>query len=76
MQRITGTDEVSVYMCLRCGTNKIEDSSLSAPRVYVPKLVPRITEFASKLTDDHQDLIDVFERLGIRESIMVDSGMV
>ncbi len=59
-----------VFVCPRCGT--VRDSE----GVQVPKLVSRITEFAGKLTEDHQDLIDHFERLGIRESIMVDSEMI
>ena len=64
---------LGLFWCNRCGT-------LTSPVVpgetAVPKLVSRITEFAGKLTDEHQELIDEFERLGIRDSIMVDSGMI
>ena len=66
-------NEVGLFWCNRCGTLK---ANVVTKEDDVPKLVSRITEFAGKLTDEHQGLIDEFERLGIRESIMVDSGMI
>jgi len=60
----------SLFWCERCGTIKLGFEGTP------PKLVGSIKEFAGKLTDDHQDLIDEFERLGIRDSIVIDSGMI
>jgi hypothetical protein len=66
-------NEVGLFWCNRCGTLK---ANIVTEEADVPKLVSRITEFAGKLTDKHHDLINEFERLGIRESIMVDTGMI
>ena len=49
----------ALYWCPRCGTLGCD----------APSLVANLIEFAGKLTDEHQDLIDEFERLGLRESI-------
>lgn len=57
-----------VFVCPRCGTVKDSEG------VQVPKLVGRVLEFASHLTDEHQDLIAEFERLGVRESITTIRG--
>ena len=59
-----------VFWCPRCGTIK------SGERQDAPKLVGRVVEFAGKLTDEHQDLIEEFERLGVREAIMKDEEMI
>jgi len=59
----------AVFWCIRCGHLTDEGMSGQGQR---PSLVGRVIEFASKLTDEHQDLIDEFERLGIRESIMLE----
>ena len=34
-----------------------------------PQLIQRVIDFAGKLTDEHEDLIMEFERLGVRDSI-------
>ena len=65
--------DVGLFWCSRCGTLK---ANVVSGEDEVPKLVHRIVEFAGKLTEDNQPLIDEFERLGIRESIMVDKGMI
>ena len=59
---------VGLFWCNRCGTLK---ANVVTEEDDVPKLVSRITEFAGKLTGEHQDLIDEFERLGIQESIII-----
>ena len=61
--------EPAIHWCPRCG-------SIKADTEEQPMLVGRVVDFASHLTDDHEPLIVAFERLGIRESIMVDSGMI
>ena len=55
------------FWCPRCGTVKNSYSS----EYESPSLVGRITEFAGKLTDEHEDLIIEFERLGVRECITI-----
>jgi tRNA(Ile2) C34 agmatinyltransferase TiaS len=62
MQSITDL----VFWCPRCGT--IRDGS----HCDAPVLVGRLIEFAGNLSDEHQHLIDEFERLGIRDSITLD----
>lgn len=59
---------VPLFWCPRCGTlkaNVVKDDD-------VPKLVRRVIEFGGKLTDEHQSLIDDFERIGLRESICLE----
>jgi hypothetical protein len=51
--------------CPRCGTIK------RGRDVFFPRLIGRIIEFAGKLTDEHQELINEFELLGIRECITI-----
>ena len=53
-----------IFWCPRCGSIKSDMGTHEEP-----KLIERVIEFAGHLTDEHQDLIDTFERLGIRESI-------
>lgn len=52
-----------VYACRQCGT--VRDSE----GVQVPKLVSRVIEFAGHMSEENQDLIDAFERTGIRECL-------
>lgn len=52
-----------VAVCRRCGT--VKDSEAAQK----PELVSMVIEFAQYLTDDHRDLIEHFERLGIRAAI-------
>jgi len=59
----------AVFWCPRCG--HLKDGGIGGEGER-PSLVGRVIEFASKLTDEHQDLIDEFERLGIRESITLE----
>ena len=66
MGHIYPYNDVSLFWCPRCGTLK---ANVVRESDNVPKLVARVIEFAGKLTDEHQDLIDEFERIGIRESI-------
>lgn len=72
MQCVSHRDDLQTYHCPRCGTVKVEDANDDNPLVYVPKLVGRVIEFAGKLTDEHQELIAEFERIGIREAICLE----
>ena len=56
-----------VFWCPRCGTLKIRE------QVEPTLLVQRVIEFAGLLTDEHEDLTDAFERLGILESITLEA---
>lgn len=69
---------LDVFWCPRCGTIRmrerektVDDGVRTLNRDEVPMLVKRITEFAGILTDEHEELIREFERLGVRESIML-----
>ena len=65
MQRVTHQSVDPIFWCPRCGTLIDRHSRLYDQ----PKLVGRVLAFAANLTEEHQALIDEFERLGIRESI-------
>jgi len=68
MQRLMPSDLCSLYWCPRCGTLLAASGANRTPAV--PSLVPRLIDFAGHLNgDDHEDLIQAFESLGIRESI-------
>lgn len=54
---------VSLFWCQRCGTIKRTDDEGDRP-----KLVDRVVKFAGTLTDDDADVIERFERCGVRES--------
>ena len=62
---------VPLFWCPRCGTLK---ANVITEQHEPPKLVERVIKFAGNLTDEDNDLIHEFERLGIRESIMVDDA--
>jgi len=59
------TSRDGVFWCPRCGT--VAQNLIATERT--PSLVRNITEFAGKMTEEHEGLIDEFEKLGIRESI-------
>lgn len=61
--------DVGLFWCNRCGTLK---ANAVNGEDEVPKLVKRVIEFASTLTDQDQRVIDNFERCGVRESVVSD----
>jgi hypothetical protein len=63
-------EKVPVFWCPRCGTLK---ANVVTGEDEVPKLVGRVAEFASYFTVLDDQLIDRFERLGLRESICVEA---
>lgn len=63
-------ESVPVFWCPRCGTLK---ANVVTEKDEVPYLVGRVAEFASYFTELDDNLIERFERLGLRESISVDA---
>lgn len=58
--------DVPLFWCPRCGTLK---ANIVNGENEVPKLVGRVIEFGSTLTDQDGRVIANFERCGIRESV-------
>jgi hypothetical protein len=65
----------AVFWCPRCGTlksNVVVDGQPFDGSARVPKLVDRVIELGGLIADEHEDLYDDFERLGIVEAISLD----
>jgi len=66
---------LSIHWCPRCGTLRL---GTGTERNYddVPKLVARVVEFGSTLSDgvlDGESVISDFERLGLREATCIEA---
>ena len=67
---VTEHEGFEFWWCERCGT--ITAGFSGDLHTTVPRLPQLVIEFAGKLTDEHEDLIAEFERLGIRDAVVSD----